>query len=204
MSATMELDESREVKGGAATRGGDVSGTSINVRELATRIGPEADRGLDGVMIDVRTPAEYGERHVDGSTLMPLDVLDVETVRSACQKGETVYVMCHSGKRAAQAMKKLCGAGVENCLLVEGGIEAWDAAGLPVVRGESKVIPLERQVRIAAGSLVLTGVLLGWLVHPAWFGLAAFVGAGLVFAGITDTCGMGMMLAKMPWNKRAA
>ena len=73
-------------------------------------------------------------------------------------------------------------------------------AGLPVVRGK-KAISLERQVRIAAGSLVLLGVLLGWLVHPAFIGLSAFVGAGLVFAGVTDTCGMGMMLARMPWNQ---
>jgi hypothetical protein len=99
-------------------------------------------------------------------------------------------------------VKKLCGAGLENCVLVEGGIEAWDEAGLPVVRGERKVMGLERQVRIAAGALVVTGVLLGWLVHPGFLGLAGFVGAGLVFAGITDTCGMGMMIAKMPWNKR--
>ena len=74
------------------------------------------------------------------------------------------------------------------------------AAGLPVVRGK-KAISLERQVRIAAGSLVVVGALLGWSVHPAFVGLSAFVGAGLVFAGITDTCGMGMILARMPWNR---
>ena len=83
---------------------------------------------------------------------------------------------------------------------VEGGTLACVEAGLPVVRGK-KAISLERQVRIAAGSLVLLGVLLGWFVHPAFIGLSAFVGAGLVFAGITDTCGMGMMLARMPWNQ---
>ena len=87
-------------------------------------------------------------------------------------------------------------------VLIEGGILAWEEAGLPAVYGERKVISLERQVRIAAGALVLTGVLLGWLVHPAWLGLAGFVGAGLMFAGITDTCGMAMLLARMPWNRR--
>ena len=80
---------------------------------------------------------------------------------------------------------------------------AWDQAGLPVVRGR-KAISLERQVRIAAGLLVVTGSALGYFVNPVWIGLAAFVGAGLAFAGITDTCGMGMLLARMPWNQVAA
>ena len=83
---------------------------------------------------------------------------------------------------------------------VEGGTKACEQAGLPLVRGK-QVISLERQVRIAAGSLVLTGVILGWFVHPIFFGLSAFVGAGLVFAGVTDTCGMGLLLARMPWNR---
>jgi hypothetical protein len=87
-------------------------------------------------------------------------------------------------------------------LNVEGGTIACENAGLPLARG-TKVMSLERQVRIAAGSLVLTGIVLGWLVHPYLIGLSAFVGAGLVFAGVTDTCGMGMLLARMPWNTRA-
>jgi rhodanese-related sulfurtransferase len=85
---------------------------------------------------------------------------------------------------------------------VEGGTLAWEAAGLPVVRGQ-KVISLERQVRIVAGFLVLVGALLAMTVHPYFAGLSAFVGAGLMFAGITDTCGMGMLLARMPWNQVA-
>ena len=83
---------------------------------------------------------------------------------------------------------------------VEGGTLACVESGLPVVRG-MKAISLERQVRIASGLLVLLGALLGWLVHPAFIGLSAFIGAGLVFAGVTDTCGMGMLLARMPWNQ---
>jgi len=93
-------------------------------------------------------------------------------------------------------------AGFPNVLSVEGGTDAWQRAGLPVVRGQDKVISLERQVRIAAGLLVLIGIAMGWLVHPVFLGLSAFVGAGLTFAGITDWCGMGMLLAKMPWNQR--
>ena len=83
---------------------------------------------------------------------------------------------------------------------VEGGTLAWEQAGLPVVRGK-KAMSLERQVRIAAGSLVVLGTALGAFVHPGFLGLSAFVGAGLVFAGVTDTCGMGMVLARMPWNR---
>jgi rhodanese-related sulfurtransferase len=204
MSATLELRENQEGNGNPVVPEPASAKASIKVRELCSCLEEAGEAGQKGVMIDVRTPAEYHEMHVAGSALMPLDELDVETVRGACKRGEPLYVMCYSGKRAAQAVKKLSGAGLENCVLVEGGIQAWDEAGLPVVRGERKVIPLERQVRIAAGLLVLTGVTLGWLVHPGWFGLAGFVGAGLVFAGITDTCGMGMMIAKMPWNKRGA
>jgi rhodanese-related sulfurtransferase len=87
-------------------------------------------------------------------------------------------------------------------VVVEGGTLAWNEAGLPVERGPVKVISLERQVRMTAGSLVLSGILLGSLVHRGFFGLSAFVGAGLVFAGITDFCGMGLLLSKPPWNTR--
>ena len=88
-----------------------------------------------------------------------------------------------------------------NAVVVEGGTTAWAAAGLPCESTGGRVISLERQVRIAAGALVLVGVLLGWFVHPYFVWLSAFVGGGLIFAGITDTCAMGMLLAKMPWNQ---
>ncbi|RYD60547.1 MAG: DUF2892 domain-containing protein [Verrucomicrobiaceae bacterium] len=146
-------------------------------------------------IIDVRTPAEYGEIHIGGSFLMPLDRLDPKQVH-----GPAVLV-CRSGKRAEQARQKLSSAGCGDLAVLEGGLLAWEQAGLPVKRGKA-TISLERQVRIAAGLLVLTGVGLGFLVHPALFGLAAFVGAGLMFAGLTDWCGMGLLLAKMPWNQR--
>ena len=83
---------------------------------------------------------------------------------------------------------------------MEGGTSAWQSAGLPVVKGK-QVMSLERQVRIAAGALVVLGAVIGHFVHPGGFALSAFVGAGLVFAGITDTCGMGMLIARMPWNR---
>lgn len=145
-------------------------------------------------LIDVRTPGEFGAVHIEGASLMPLDRLDPTQVN-----GPAVLI-CQSGKRAEQARRQLAAAGCENLAVLEGGVNAWLQAGLPVQRGKS-VLSLERQVRIAAGLLVLTGVLLGWFAHPAYGAIAAFAGAGLVFAGITDWCGMAMLLAKMPWNQ---
>jgi rhodanese-related sulfurtransferase len=157
------------------------------------------ESGAPVELIDVRTPVEYREVHVTFARNLPLDQLDPGNV-VAGRNGEPLYVICRSGKRASQACDKLLAAGFTNLVNVEGGTQAWEQAGLPVVRGK-KAISLERQVRIAAGSLVVIGSLLGAFVHPAWIGLAAFVGAGLVFAGITDTCGMGMLLARAPWNQ---
>jgi rhodanese-related sulfurtransferase len=109
-------------------------------------------------------------------------------------------MICRSGGRGRQAAEKFHAAGYPNVVNVEGGTLAWERAGLPVVRGK-KTMSLERQVRIAAGSLVVLGTVLGAFVHPAFLGLPAIVGAGLIFAGVTDTCGMGMLLARMPWNR---
>lgn len=152
------------------------------------------------LLLDVRTPGEYASAHIEGAVLHPLDRLDPAAVtRLAAGKTGTV-VVCQSGKRAAQAAEKLKAAGLSAVAILEGGVNAWEAAGLPLTRGQG-VISLERQVRIAAGTLVLTGALLGFFVHPGWIALSGFVGAGLIFAGITDTCGMGMLLARMPWNQ---
>ena len=153
-------------------------------------------------VIDVRTPAEYGEVHIPGSVLMPLDRLDVEAVKYAAAQDRECVIVCRSGKRAEQACQKLEAAGCGNLVILDGGVAAWESAGLPVERG-AKAVSLERQVRIAAGSLVLLGVILGTWVHAGFYGLSAFVGAGLIFAGVTDWCGMAMVLAKMPWNQRS-
>jgi len=153
-------------------------------------------------LIDVRTPVEYREVRVELARNVPLDQLEAATMMEARNgtANEPLYVLCRSGSRGRQACEKFLAAGFTNAVNVEGGTMACIEAGLPVVRGQ-KAISLERQVRIAAGLIVLLGVLLGWLVHPAFLSLSAFVGAGLAFAGITDTCGMGMMLARMPWNQ---
>lgn len=157
--------------------------------------------GQDVDLIDVRTPAEFREIHVEFARNLPLDRLDAQRLNAELNgSGRPLYVICHSGGRSKQAYERLLSAGMANVANVEGGTLAWQQAGLPVVRGK-KAISLERQVRIAAGTLVLIGSVLGAFIHPYWIGLAAFVGTGLVFSGVTDTCGMALLLARMPWNQ---
>jgi rhodanese-related sulfurtransferase len=152
-------------------------------------------------LLDVRTPIEYREVHVPFARNVPLDQLQPKDWQPTASAGANpLYVICRSGSRGRQACEKLLAAGITQVVNVEGGTLAWEQAGLPVQRGK-KTMSLERQVRIAAGSLVVIGSVLALTVNPYWVGLAAFVGAGLVFAGVTDTCGMGLLLAKMPWNQ---
>lgn len=171
---------------------------TISPSELKTLLSQDSLAEL----IDVRTPAEFGEVHVENAINIPLDTLDAkdQAVRRSGNKGTPLYIICKSGARGEKACKKLIEAGVENVINVDGGTDACVAADLPVIRGK-KAMSLERQVRIAAGLLILTGVGLGLYQHPGFFGISAFVGTGLVFAGITDWCGMGLLLAKMPWNQ---
>lgn len=157
-------------------------------------------RAID--LIDVRTPAEYRELHATLARLVPLDKLDPTALmpQRNGSNDEPLYVICRTGARAKKACEKFISAGYLNVVLVEGGTEAWEQAGLPVVRGK-KTISLERQVRIANGALTLIGALLTMFVHPNFIVIPAFMGAGNIFAGISDTCGMAMLLAKMPWNQ---
>ncbi len=169
--------------------------TTIAPRQLHDQLA--AGEPLD--LIDVRTPAEFREAHASIARNVPLT--ELEPAQFAGRDAALpLYVMCRSGSRANQACQKLHAAGVANVVNVEGGIQAWEHAGLPVIRGQ-KTISLERQVRIVAGALVVAGAVLAIAVHPLWAALAAFVGAGLMFAGLTDTCGMAMLLARMPWNQ---
>jgi rhodanese-related sulfurtransferase len=161
----------------------------------------EQKRG-EALLLDVRTPAEFEEMHIPGAILHPLSGLQAEEVRRLAEGKSACILVCRSGARATEAAKKLLSSGLETPCVLEGGVMAWEAAGYEVARGR-KTISLERQVRIAAGTLVLSGVLLGTFVNPLWLVLSGFVGAGLIFAGITDTCGMGMLLARMPWNSRS-
>jgi rhodanese-related sulfurtransferase len=172
--------------------------SSISADEFAKMCNEPEDIEL----IDVRTPAEFREVHLKVARNVPLSQLDPVRIMTA-RTGELdrpIYLICQSGGRGRQACEMFRRAGLGNVINIDGGTAACLAAGLPVVRGR-KAISLERQVRIVAGFLVLLGTALGWFVHPAFIGLSAFVGAGLLFAGLTDTCGMGMMLARMPWNQ---
>ena len=150
-------------------------------------------------VVDVRTPVEFAEVHVPQARSVPLDELKPGSLQ--LQKDQPVYLLCRSGQRASKAADKLAKEGFSQPVVVEGGTLAWIEAKLPVTRGTVKVISLERQVRIVAGAIVLSGVLLACFVNFNFIWLSGFVGAGLIFAGITDFCGMGLLLAKMPWNK---
>lgn len=171
--------------------------STVSAEQIA---GIDSHDSLD--LIDVRTPVEFRELHAVGARNVPLSSLDPHAVMRSRNgtASDPLYVICGSGNRSSKACQQFLAAGYSNVVNVDGGTKAWDAAGLPVVRGK-KAMSLERQVRIAAGFLVLLGCVAGWLVHPYFIGLSAFVGAGLMFAGITDTCAMGMLIAKMPWNQ---
>ena len=174
----------------------------------ATTIRPGKLRREDSLpgdlyLVDVRTPAEFASVHVPGSVNIPLDELSgrLDGIQSRAATGP-VTIVCQTGRRAASAAASLAAHGIV-CDTLTGGLAGWLEAGLPVDRG-APTMSLERQVRIAAGALTVLGVVLGFAVSPGFFGLSAFVGAGLVFAGLTDTCGMALVLAKMPWNRRPA
>lgn len=175
---------------------------TISPRELKALLETQPDL----TVIDVRTPAEYATTHVPQAQSEPLDSLSPQNLLNAGRvaKDRPVYLLCQAGGRATKAAGIFAAQGFAHPIVVEGGTGAWIDAGLPVTKGPGKVISLERQVRIAAGTLVLAGVLLAIFVHPWFIGLSGFVGAGLIFAGVTDFCGMGLLLAKLPWNSRRA
>ena len=171
---------------------------SVTARELQRRM----TAGQAACLIDVRTPGEYAAAHVPGARLIPLDELDAAAFhRERNGDGSPVYLLCQSGERARRAIEKLERAGVHGCVLVEGGTQAWIDAGLPVDRGQSRVLPLMRQVQIIVGFLAAGGALLALAVNKLFAILPLVVGSGLLFAGLTGYCGLALLLAKMPWNK---
>jgi rhodanese-related sulfurtransferase len=150
-------------------------------------------------LIDVRNPAEFETVHIPGSYNVPLDLLREHRDELRNHLDEQVVLVCRSGQRAAQAEHALAGAGLPNLRVLTGGIAAWQSAQAPVTTGTPRW-DLERQVRLAVGSIVLVAVLASALAEPVKW-LAAVVGAGLAFAALTNTCAMGMMLAKLPYNR---
>ena len=152
-------------------------------------------------LIDVRSPAEFKASHIEGAKNIPLDHLDDMVTEIVKDKNATLYLMCSCGNRSGKACAEMEHLGYQNAISIEGGMIDLKKLGVKVVEEQHKMMSIERQVRIVAGSLVLLGLLLGVFLNPAWLLLSGFVGSGLVFAGITDTCGMGLLLAKMPWNQ---
>ncbi|MEA5452804.1 rhodanese-like domain-containing protein [Leptolyngbya sp. CCNP1308] len=151
-------------------------------------------------LIDVREPAEHAGEKIPGSILVPLSSFDPTKVPT--RSGQPTVLYCRTGNRSAQAAQKLFASGVSEVTHLEGGLSAWVKMGYPTQVNKTAPISLMRQVQIAAGSLVVIGTVLGAFVSPWFLILSGFVGSGLVFAGISDTCALGMLIAKMPWNQR--
>ncbi len=162
--------------------------------------GVDEAMGNGSRLIDVRTGGEFKRVHAEPAEHFALDRVEAGELPEAPSGEGALMILCQSGKRAQMAAERLQGRVAYPVKVVEGGTNAWVAAGLPIVEGKG-AISIERQVRILAGALVVTGVLLGMFVQPGFVWLSAFIGAGLIFAGVTDTCGMAMMLAKLPWNR---
>ncbi len=168
------------------------------------RISPADARKLlaeGAALIDIREPDEHARVRIAGARNAPLAGLSRETFTDA---DRVVVFHCRAGSRTAANTQRLASAAPCDAFILEGGIDAWKAAGLPVVETRGQPIEIMRQVQIVAGSLVVTGVALGALVHPGFFALAGFVGAGLVFAGVSGICTMARVLAHAPWNRRRA
>lgn len=153
--------------------------------------------GQGAVLVDIREADEHAREHVSGARNVPLSRLG-----SLPAGAQAIVFHCRSGARTSANAPRLAAAADCEAYILEGGIEAWKAAGLPVAADRSQPIEIMRQVQISAGSLVLAGIMLGVWVAPAFLGLSAFVGAGLVFAGASGWCGMAKLLRLMPWNRR--
>ena len=152
------------------------------------------------VLVDIREPDEFARSHVKGAQSQPLSTW--EKAHLSIDPDADVIFTCRSGMRTAGACDRLAARVSGEAFVLDGGLDAWAKAGLPVETDADAPMEIMRQVQIAAGSLVLIGVLLGFLVAPAWFGLSAFVGAGLTFAGMSGFCGMARLLMLAPWNRR--
>lgn len=156
----------------------------------------------EAFIIDVREPAEFAGGHIQGSVNLPLARLAQADLGLAA--GRRLVLVCATGRRSGMGCATLADAAGDNLYTLEGGLSGWSAAGGTLDRPGRGVMPLERQVMLGAGLLVLTGVALGALVHPGFYGLAGFVGLGLSLAGITGYCGMALLLARAPWNQATA
>jgi rhodanese-related sulfurtransferase len=154
------------------------------------------------LLVDVREPAEHAGEHIPGSILLPLSKFDPAQMPITAEKKVVLY--CRTSNRSQQAAQKLLDAGHQEVTHLRGGLGNWKEQGFPTKVNKNAPISLMRQVQIVAGSLVFTGTMLGTFVSPLFLILSGFVGAGLMFAGITDTCAMAMLLAKLPYNQKVS
>jgi rhodanese-related sulfurtransferase len=154
------------------------------------------------VLVDIREADEHARERIDGARHHALSRIDQAT---PIRDGDDVVIFhCRSGARTKGNAARLAAVSPKcETYILEGGLDAWKKAGLPVALDRSKPIDIMRQVQIAAGSLVLLGVVLGTLVNPGFYALSGFVGAGLLFAGVSGFCGMARLLGVMPWNRQA-
>jgi rhodanese-related sulfurtransferase len=170
-----------------------------------TELAPETLRTWVGehqglVVIDVRSAAEFESMHIRGSYNVPLPLLSEHTDELADRLGSRVVLVCQSGARAEQARQSLAGSGIDTAYVLTGGVPGFAASGGDVVNGKDRW-DLERQVRFAAGSLVVLGLAGGKFVSPRIRMLAGIIGAGLTFSAATNTCAMGQAISAMPWNR---
>jgi rhodanese-related sulfurtransferase len=155
------------------------------------------------LFLDVRNPDEYEQGHIASSVLLPLPQVDPVVVRRMLPEAQRCVVVCKAGTRAQKAAQILADSGISQLMVLEGGMDAWTSAGLPVIQG-SAGISIQSQTRFIAGFMVLLGVLLGVIVNKNWLYLSGFVGCGLMLAGLTGWCGLSLLLSKMPWNRNKA
>lgn len=153
------------------------------------------------ILIDIRESDEHAREHVLGARLAPLSSIDAHDFDRDHDKIAIFH--CKSGMRTQANAAALLARGFSKAFFLDGGLEAWKRQGYPVHANRKAPLEIMRQVQICAGSLVVLGVVLGALVHPAFYGLSAFVGAGLTFAGVSGWCGMATLLKAMPWNRPA-
>lgn len=154
-------------------------------------------------LIDVRTPGEFAGAHIPGSRNVPLDLLREHRGELGAEHGDPVVLVCRSGLRADQARRLVAGTGLGHVSVLQGGISGWEGAGAPVERGEGGRWAMERQVRLAAGTIVLAAILASTAFNPLKW-VAAAVGAGLVAAAVTNTCAMARVLSLLPRNRADA
>jgi sulfur dioxygenase len=166
----------------------------------ATQLSEAAAAGKVNIL-DIRTAGEFDTLKIAGSINIPLDRLNPAEVMSRFGADAPLYCICQTGTRSQFAASKLRNAGMRQVIHVDGGTNAWVSAGFAVESGTRNVISLDRQMRITAGALIVLGAAIGALWHPAGYWLSGLIGAGLVYAGISNTCGMTLVLAKMPWNQ---